>query len=157
SVAEERTARSARHRSGNHCTGPDLHGDMRHAPYRRAGPHAFATKPERSVAPALDQRVVPLGGGGVREFRRGCDPERDAIGWHFRPLDVKHAGGVTIVQSPDDAEWRSMPESALQNVPVDHCIPASEIGPLLVELAGRHTGWAGNGKRPRILIVEDDA
>src|SRR5262249_48296469 len=41
--------------------------------------------------------------------------------------EIKNAGGVTIVQSPEDAEWRDMPQAALANVPVDHCIPADAI------------------------------
>jgi chemotaxis response regulator CheB len=73
--------------------------------------------------------------------------------------EIKNAGGVTIVQSPDDAEWRDMPRTALQDVHVDHCLPANQIGLLLDDLVGRRIGWKGdgNGKRARILIVEDDA
>src|SRR5262245_1760870 len=71
--------------------------------------------------------------------------------------EIKNAGGVTIVQSPDDAEWRDMPRAALQDVHVDHCLPANQIGLLLDDLVGRRIGWPGDGKRARILIVEDDA
>src|SRR5262245_48775755 len=72
--------------------------------------------------------------------------------------EIKNAGGVTIVQSPDDARWPEMPLSALKDVPVDHCLPGAEIGGLLARLAGRHgAGWHGTTRRPRILVVEDDA
>lgn len=71
--------------------------------------------------------------------------------------DIKNAGGVTIVQSPDDAEWPDMPRAALQDVQVNHCLPANQIGLLLDELVGRRIGWMGDGKRAQILIVEDDA
>jgi chemotaxis response regulator CheB len=71
--------------------------------------------------------------------------------------DIKHAGGVTIVQAPSDAQWRQMPQSALQDVRVDHCLPGADIGPLLARLAAPRSGWAGGARRARILIVEDDA
>jgi two-component system chemotaxis response regulator CheB len=47
---------------------------------------------------------------------------------------VKEAGGVSIVQDPDDAINPSMPQSALANVSVDHCLPAAQMPPLLVDL-----------------------
>jgi two-component system chemotaxis response regulator CheB len=50
--------------------------------------------------------------------------------------EVKQSGGVTIVQDPDEASSSSMPEQALQEVDVDHCLPARQIGPLVAQLAG---------------------
>lgn len=52
---------------------------------------------------------------------------------------VKTHGGVTIVQDPKDALASGMPESALRNVKVDHCVSLAEIGPLLVRLATART------------------
>src|SRR4051812_47469401 len=49
---------------------------------------------------------------------------------------VKKCGGVAVVQKPEDAAVRSMPESALHHVEVDHCLPLDKIGPLLIRLAG---------------------
>ena len=48
---------------------------------------------------------------------------------------VKYHGGVAIVQDPKDALVPSMPQSALRNVKVNHCVALDEIGPLLVRLA----------------------
>jgi two-component system chemotaxis response regulator CheB len=48
---------------------------------------------------------------------------------------IKDRGGVTIVQSPDDALWESMPQSALQQVQVDYCLSAVQIGRTLGRLA----------------------
>jgi two-component system chemotaxis response regulator CheB len=48
---------------------------------------------------------------------------------------VKKHGGITIVQDPLDAEVSSMPESALREVSIDYCVPASEIADLLVSLS----------------------
>ena len=49
--------------------------------------------------------------------------------------EVKKAGGTVIVQDPRDAEWPSMPKSALKNVKADFCLPLSGIPQVLVELA----------------------
>jgi two-component system chemotaxis response regulator CheB len=48
---------------------------------------------------------------------------------------VKHYGGVTIVQDPNDAEVPSMPENAIREVKIDHCKRADELSKLLVELS----------------------
>ena len=48
---------------------------------------------------------------------------------------IKLRGGTAVVQEPSDAQIRSMPLSALENVAVDHRLPASEIGALLARLA----------------------
>jgi two-component system, chemotaxis family, protein-glutamate methylesterase/glutaminase len=47
---------------------------------------------------------------------------------------IKLRGGVAIAQDPADARHRSMPLSALQNVQVDHKLPAAAIGELLGSL-----------------------
>src|SRR4051794_18781245 len=48
---------------------------------------------------------------------------------------IKQRGGVAVVQSPEEALFAGMPRSALESVAVDHCLPAAETPPLLVELA----------------------
>jgi two-component system chemotaxis response regulator CheB len=48
---------------------------------------------------------------------------------------VKKYGGVAIVQDPEEADYPSMPRSAIQNVEVDRVLPLAGIAPLLVELA----------------------
>jgi two-component system, chemotaxis family, protein-glutamate methylesterase/glutaminase len=47
---------------------------------------------------------------------------------------IKECGGTAIVQDPADAEAPSMPAHAAAQVAVDHCVPLSELGPLLVRL-----------------------
>jgi chemotaxis response regulator CheB len=73
--------------------------------------------------------------------------------------EIKNAGGVAIVQDPGEAERSEMPRNALENVAVDYCLPAAEIGPLLAELVGSTpaNAWKVSGKSARILIVEDEA
>jgi two-component system, chemotaxis family, protein-glutamate methylesterase/glutaminase len=48
---------------------------------------------------------------------------------------IKLRGGMAIVQEPAEALIRSMPLNALDNVAVDHKLPAAEIGELLGRLA----------------------
>jgi two-component system chemotaxis response regulator CheB len=48
---------------------------------------------------------------------------------------VKRRGGLAVVQAPYDALVPSMPQSALESVEVDYCIPLVEIAPLLEQLA----------------------
>ena len=43
-------------------------------------------------------------------------------------LAVKRAGGVAIVQDPEDAAFPSMPIQALERVEADFCVPVSRLG-----------------------------
>jgi two-component system chemotaxis response regulator CheB len=63
---------------------------------------------------------------------------------------VKLRGGTAIVQDPSDALHRSMPISALENVAVDHKLPALQIGPLL----GRLTREEAAAQQPGIPAQE---
>jgi two-component system chemotaxis response regulator CheB len=47
---------------------------------------------------------------------------------------VKRCGGLAVVQDPADAEFSSMPESALRAVAVDYVLPLAHMGPVLVQL-----------------------
>ena len=48
--------------------------------------------------------------------------------------EIKRAGGLAIVQDPRDTEFPSMPQSALNHVKVDYCVPATQIGTLLQQV-----------------------
>ena len=50
---------------------------------------------------------------------------------------IKSAGGITIVQDPDEASIPSMPASAIANVEIDYIASAAAIGELLVMLCGQ--------------------
>jgi|SRR5262245_7095575 len=50
-------------------------------------------------------------------------------------LAIKRRGGIAAAQDPQDALHPGMPQSAVENVPVDYCLPLSGIPPLLAQLA----------------------
>ena len=47
---------------------------------------------------------------------------------------IKRCGGQAVVQDPQDAEFPSMPETALRNVAIDYVTPLAQLGDLLQEL-----------------------
>ncbi len=53
---------------------------------------------------------------------------------------IKEKGGLTIVQDPKTAESSYMPKAAMEATQVDHVLPLSEIGKLLLQIAQK----AGN-------------
>jgi two-component system, chemotaxis family, protein-glutamate methylesterase/glutaminase len=66
---------------------------------------------------------------------------------------VKRCGGTAVVQDPRDAAHPSMPQSALKNVAVDHCVPVSDMAALLAHLAGGVVGPAPPA--PATIKAED--
>ena len=49
-------------------------------------------------------------------------------------LAIKQRGGIAIVQDPRDAIYPGMPQSAVQNVDVDHVVPLAEMATRLIEV-----------------------
>jgi two-component system chemotaxis response regulator CheB len=54
-------------------------------------------------------------------------------------LAISSHGGLTVAQTPDDALYPSMPQSAIDNVPIDVVAPADEIGRSLSRLMEQRT------------------
>jgi two-component system, chemotaxis family, protein-glutamate methylesterase/glutaminase len=77
----------------------------------------------RSAAKAYRQRVVGVILSGV------LDDGTAGL------LAIKRCGGVSVVQTPQEALYPQMPQSALENVQIDYCLPAEKMGPLLQVLA----------------------
>jgi len=48
---------------------------------------------------------------------------------------LKKCGGVTIVQDRKDASYPEIPQSALNNMHVDHCVSIAQMADLLAKLA----------------------
>jgi two-component system chemotaxis response regulator CheB len=55
-------------------------------------------------------------------------------------IAIKKCGGVTVVQDPKDAAYSVMPQSALDNLDVDFCVPIAEMGQLLASLVTKPHG-----------------
>jgi two-component system chemotaxis response regulator CheB len=67
--------------------------------------------------------------------------------------EIKLAGGLVVVQDPDDAMVASMPRNAIAQVSVDHVATAGALAPLLVRLVeaserddGHRRGAPADGK-----------
>jgi two-component system chemotaxis response regulator CheB len=69
---------------------------------------------------------------------------------------IKQAGGIAIVQDPDEAVAPSMPRSAIAAVNVDHVLPIVQIAPLLQALAHEPAGSSSSGPAPHVERMEPD-
>lgn len=67
---------------------------------------------------------------------------------------IKARGGVAVVQDPEDALLRSMPESALRDVDVDYCLPVGEMATLLDWLAREPSEEGGTYPVPEDMELE---
>jgi len=74
---------------------------------------------------------------------------------------IRDAGGITIVQNPDEAEEGDMPRNAMVGLDVDYCLELGEIGPLLdllVRRAGPHKeGILETGLASAVRLMKDRA
>lgn len=64
------------------------------------------------------------------------------------------AGGIAVVQDPEDALYPSMPESAIEHVRVDHVAPAAELPALLTRLVAEPAPPDATGKLPDEAKIE---
>lgn len=99
----------------------------------RRGPVENRTRPAadalfRSAAVAYGSRVIGVVLTGL------LDDGTDGL------IAIKRAGGLSVVQDPDDAEWPSMPKMALERDHVDHCLPLDELPALLTRLVRERAG-----------------
>jgi two-component system chemotaxis response regulator CheB len=96
----------------------------------------------RSAAQAFGERVVGVVlSGALDDGTAGL-------------VAIRACGGVAVVQHPDDAAVRGMPESAIEHVKVDHVVPADEIGPLLLQL--RDGSTTRSADRATEVIVKEE-
>lgn len=56
---------------------------------------------------------------------------------------ISARGGKVLVQDPEDALYRGMPDNALRTVRADHVAPASALGAVLAEVVGEQVDAAG--------------
>jgi two-component system chemotaxis response regulator CheB len=70
---------------------------------------------------------------------------------------IKDAGGIAVVQDPDDAIASSMPASALKYVDVDHCVTLPLIPVLLTSLVAKASPRPIVAAPPERLVHEHQA
>jgi chemotaxis response regulator CheB len=54
--------------------------------------------------------------------------------------EIKEAGGITIAQAPDTAEWSDMPVSAIKTGYIDHTLPIEDIARKIAQIAHEFPG-----------------
>ncbi len=69
---------------------------------------------------------------------------------------VHEAGGLTIVQDPQEAEFCEMPANAMEGLPVTFCLRLAEIGPAL-EILVRRSARFETGLAVAIRTLKDRA
>jgi len=67
-------------------------------------------------------------------------------------IAIKKCGGVTVVQDPKEAAYPDMPQSAINNLDVDHCISVATMGGLLERLS--HDPPGKNTAIPNDIKIE---
>jgi chemotaxis response regulator CheB len=97
----------------------------------------------KSAANTYGERVVGLLlSGMLHDGTEGC-------------REIRKHGGITIVQDPSEADYPSMPQSAMKNVAVDYCIRIPEIARKLEEFVAG-AGSPPRSQKARVMIVEDE-
>jgi two-component system chemotaxis response regulator CheB len=113
------------------------------------GPKVNAFRP--AIDPLFRSAAEHAGGGAVGVLLSGG--MTDGVGGL---LAIQRAGGVTVVQDPADAAVPGLPKYALTAVHVNYVVAASEMGRLLVQLAGKPAG-AGVKAMPDTLTKAQEA
>ena len=54
--------------------------------------------------------------------------------------EIKEAGGITIAQAPDRAEWSDMPASAIKTGYIDQILPIEDIARKIAQIANEFPG-----------------
>jgi chemotaxis response regulator CheB len=54
--------------------------------------------------------------------------------------EIKEAGGITMAQAPDTAEWSDMPASAIKTGYIDHILPIEDIARKIAQIANEFPG-----------------
>lgn len=129
--------------------------------------HIYVAPPDYHLL-IEDGRMRVTRGPKENRHRPAVDPLfRSAARWHGRRvigvilsgslddgtaglLSIKKRGGLTVVQDPDEALAPNMPRSAIENVAVDHVVPAARMSSLLAELAAQHVSENGAGGSSRL-------
>ena len=114
--------------------------------------HLYLAPPDQHLMIGEDKKILVTKGAQENRYRPAIDPLFRSAAVGFGPgvigilltgnLDdgtagmraIKRCGGTCFVQDPEEADYPAMPKNALNNVEIDHCLPISEMGPLLYKL-----------------------
>lgn len=91
---------------------------------------------ENGVRPAVDplfRSAADVYGPGVVGVILSGTLDDGTIGLGM----IKRAGGIAVVQDPEEALFDGMPRNALERVHVDHVVPLARIAPLVARLVDR--------------------
>ncbi len=69
---------------------------------------------------------------------------------------IKKRGGITVVQDPAEAEYPSMPKTALRYVKIDHIVPIADAGALLIRLVAEPAAAQGNFATTPAIEIESN-
>lgn len=99
----------------------------------RRGPNENRTRPAvnalfRSAALAYGSRVIGVVLTGL------LDDGTEGL------IAITAAGGMSVIQDPEDAQWPSMPRNALKRDHVAHVVPLDGLGKLLTRLVAEESG-----------------
>jgi two-component system chemotaxis response regulator CheB len=67
---------------------------------------------------------------------------------------IKRRGGITVVQDPDEAEYPSMPASALRYATIDYCVPLADLPLLMTRLVKEPAPAEQTIEVPKELEIE---
>lgn len=136
----------------------------------RAG-HLYLAPPDRHLLVRPDGTLLVTKGPHENHYRPAADAlfRSAAVAFGARAVGVvltgmlhdgtaglefvKRCGGRAVVQDPADAEFPSMPTSAVRNVDVDHIVSLAQMGAVLKGLVAEPVPFAPHG--PNGSIPED--
>jgi two-component system, chemotaxis family, protein-glutamate methylesterase/glutaminase len=122
--------------------------------------HIYVAPPDRHLS-LRDSRMVVSRGPRENRHRPAIDPlfrsaatayGKQVIGVLLTGclddgsnglMAIKEAGGITVVQDPEDTDFPGMVTNALRQVAVDYCLPLSKIVSLLTKLTSEEINDIG--------------
>jgi two-component system, chemotaxis family, protein-glutamate methylesterase/glutaminase len=124
---------------------PDFHLLVNDGTLRlRRGPRENRVRP--SVDPLFRSAAIAAGPHAIGVILTGSLDDGTA-----GLIAIKQRGGTAIIQDPKDAVYPGMPQSALEHVDADVCVPLSRISEEIVNAVNRPVVRP----RPRAVVTED--
>ncbi len=151
-LAPDSTGEALVARLGSHSA---LHCQLAHTHEPLQAGHLYLAPPDRHLL-VKDNRLLVTKGPRENNYRPAADALFRSAAVAYGPnvvgvvltgmlhdgtagLEfVKRCGGTAVVQDPQDAEFSSMPESALRAVEIDYVVPIAQMGALLARLVDPH-------------------